>query len=155
MNCVIPDTDWMDYLDQSLSFRDRQRIDGHLRACARCRAELDALRQVDQRLRIECGLLAQSVTLPEATQQAAENFLAILREGSPTMAHDRLWRVRWVLALLCGSNTATRIIDAAQRQTETARPADQRWTLFLRRLAFITTEICGSYAGELIWAVGQ
>ena len=156
MNCGISDTDWIDYLDQSLPFRDRQRIDAHLRACARCRTEFDAFRQVDHRLRIECGLLAQSADVPEEAQQAAaERFLSLLRESSPALSRDRLWRVRWVLALLCGANTSARIIAAAEHQTGATRPTDQQWTLFLRRLAFITTEICGSYAGDLILAVGQ
>jgi hypothetical protein len=157
MNCGIHDTDWMDYLDQSLSLRDRQRIDGHLRSCASCRTSLDALRQVDQRLRIELGLIGQSIVLsPESQLEAGERLLAALHESSPSVTHDRLWRVRWVLALLCGSNTAARIIAAAESQTESAANATaQKWPLFLHRLAFLTTEICGSYAGELIRAVGQ
>jgi hypothetical protein len=157
MNCGISDAEWMDYLDQALPYRDRQRIDAHLRICSPCRVGLDGLRQVDHRLRIEFGLIGQSIDIsPESQLLAGERLLTAIRESSPALAHDRLWRVRWVLALLCGSNTAARIIAAAEIQTEAAANSTaQKWPLFLRRLAFLTTEICGSYAGELIWAVGQ
>ena len=159
MNCGISDTQWTDYLDQALPPSERQKIDAHLRVCASCRSELEALRQADQRLRIECGIIRQSIEVSEEAQTAArERILAILRESDPKSTHERLWRVRWVLALLCGSNTASRIIQAAETHAEAAsdnKPSEQKWLLFLRRLAFLTTEICGSCAGELIWAVGQ
>ena len=159
MNCGISDTEWTDYLDQAMSYGDRQRIESHLRTCAHCRSEFELLRQVDQRLRIECGLLQQSTGVSEEARAAAqERILAALRETTPKGSHERLWRVRWVLALLCGSNTATRIIHAAESHTDetaSAGPSEQKWLLFLRRLRFLTTEICGSRAGELIWAVGQ
>jgi hypothetical protein len=159
MNCGITDTEWTDYLDQALSFRDRQKMEAHLGVCASCRSEFEVLRQVDQRLRIECGLIQQAVDQTQESQAAAqERVLAVLREGTPNGAHERLWRVRWVLALLCGSNTATRIIDAAQSHcdaTAELKPAEQKWLHFLRRLSFLTTEICGCSAGDLIWAVGK
>jgi anti-sigma factor RsiW len=164
MNCGISDTEWTDYLDEALSFRDRQKIDAHLRLCSHCRSELLTLRQIDQRLRIECGLLQQAIDISEDSQSAAQDrILAVLREASPNRSpepnsHERLWRVRWVLALLCGSNTATRIIEAAESHTDAAadsRPSEPKWPVVLRRLCFLTTEICGSYAGDLIWAVGQ
>jgi anti-sigma factor RsiW len=148
MNCGISDTEWTDYLDQALSFRERRKIEAHLRHCAACRSELHALRQIDQRLRIECGLIRQSMNPPAAR----DRILAILQQSGSPATNDRLRKVRWVLALLCGSNTATRIIAAAESHS---KPDEQNWLLFLRRLSFLTTEICGSYAGELIWAVGQ
>ena len=155
MNCVISDTEWTDYLDQTLSTRERQKIDAHLRICAPCRTELDILRRVDQRLRIECGLIRQST---HVSDESRERVLAALRDTAPTGTHERLWRVRWVLALLCGSNTSARIIQAAESHAgvpSNVRPSEQKWQSFLGRLSFLTTEICGSYAGELIMAVGQ
>ena len=89
--------------------------------------------------------------VPQAA--AGERILAALREASVVAAqpevHERLWRVRWVLAMLCGPNTAGRIIDASGSTEE------QNWLPFLRRLSFITTEICGCHAGDLILAVGK
>lgn len=159
MNCQLYDAQWTDYLDETLSFRARQDIESHMRVCADCRAQLQALRDVDQRLRIECGLIQQTLKPSEAVQIAArQRILAVLRQTAPKGVHERLWRVRWVLALLCGSNTATRIIEAAESHTEVsagARPSEQKWLLFLRRLSFLTTEVCGCSAGELIWAVGK
>jgi anti-sigma factor RsiW len=152
MNCGITGAEWTDYLDQALPVRERRKIDAHLQVCADCRRELESARQVDQRLRIECGILRQSIRLSAASEAAMqERILAMLRNRAPKGAHERLWRVRWVLALLCGSHTAVRIIQAAESQTE---QADHKWLPFLRRLSFMTTEICGSYAGKLIWAVG-
>jgi hypothetical protein len=156
MNCGISDAHWADYLDRSLPAREHQRIESHLRVCASCRSEIDVLRQVDQRLRIECGLARQAMDLPEDARMAAQiRFLAALKEGAAVAGqkgiHERLWRVRWVLALLCGSNTATRIIQAAESHAD----SEQKWVPFLRRLTFLTTEVCGCSAGELIWAVGN
>jgi hypothetical protein len=91
-----------------------------------------------------------------------ESILAVLRDGAavvnPQQVQERLWRVRWVLALLCGSNTAVGIIRAAETHAEIpggAKPNEQKWLVFLRRLSSLTTEICGRAAGELIWAVGN
>ncbi len=158
-NCGISDSEWTAYLDPASSPRERQKLAAHLRVCAECRSELETLRRIDQRLRIECGLIQQSINLPAESQAATrESILALLRDGAAQGAHERLWRVRWVLALLCGSNTATRIIQATESHTAPCvgqRHTEQEWLLFLRRLAFLTTEICGSYAGDLIWAVGQ
>jgi hypothetical protein len=151
-NCGISDSDWTAYLDPSSPHRERQKLGVHLRVCAECRSELETLRRIDQRLRIECGLIQQSINVPAKSQAAAqERILAILQESDLEGSHERLWRVRWVLALLCGSNTAARIIQATESQTRD----EQEWPLVLRRLAFLTTEICGSYAGDLIRAVGQ
>lgn len=154
MSCGISDTQWTDYLDRALSPREGQRIESHLRVCASCRAELAEWREVDQRLRIECGILQQSIDR-RAQAASRERILAAFREKG---VHERLWRLRWVLALLCGPNTATRIMDAAQSHAnlqQDIKPTEQTWRLFLRRLAFLTTEICGSPAGELIQAVGE
>ncbi len=159
--CTKYDAQWTDYLDQTISFRDRQDLECHLRGCANCRAQLEALREVDQRLRIECGLMRQRIGGSEDGRIAAqERILILLREGSRAGAreNERLWRVRWVLALLCGSNTAIRIIEAAESHVEGSakdRGSEQEWLLVLRRLSFLTTEVCGCYAGELIRAVGK
>ena len=151
-NCGFSDSDWTAYLDPSSSLPERRKLETHLRICAHCRSEFETLRRIDQRLRIECGLIQQSIHLNAESQAAArDRILALLREPAAKSAHERLWRVRWVLALLCGSNTATRIIQATEPHTRT----EQEWPLVLRRLAFLTTEICGSYAGDLILSVGQ
>jgi len=159
MNCGITDTEWTGYLDQALSPSDRRRLDSHLRHCAPCRCEIDALRQVDQQLRIECGLLLQSVhPAPESMAAGQQRILAALRQTTPKNTNERLWRVRWVLALLCGANTATRIIQAAESHADAGadcKPAEQKWLLFLRRLSYLTTEICGCSAGELILVIGK
>jgi hypothetical protein len=66
--------------------------------------------------------------------------------------------VGWVLALLCGTHTAAKIISVAQSHAEipaNLAPSEQKWQAFLQRLAFLTTEICGRSAGELISAVGK
>jgi hypothetical protein len=165
MNCELPvctqyDSQWIDYLDQTVSLRERQDLESHLRVCANCRAQLEVLREVDQRLRIECGLIQQSIGASEETQIAVqERVLAVLRQqAAPKGVEDRLWRVRWVLSLLCGSNTATRIIQAAESHAAVSpgeKPSEQKWLLFLHRLSFLTTEVCGCPAGELIRAVGK
>ena len=154
MNCGISGAEWTDYLDQALPVRERRKIDAHLQVCAHCRAELENARQIDQRLRIECGILQQSIHLSAASEaETLDRILAVLRDRAPKGAHERLWRVRWVLALLCGSNTAIRIIEAAEIHTGGMKQG--KWLPFLQRLSFLTTEICGSYAGNLIWVVGQ
>jgi anti-sigma factor RsiW len=157
--CQRYETQWTDYFDEALSYRERQDLESHLRACPNCRAQVQLLRDVDQRLRIECGLIQQAVQ-PSDEEQAAvqERVLAVLRQSAPKGTQERLWRVRWVLALLCGSNTATRIIEAAESHTEISvnpRSSEQKWLVFLRRLTYLTTEVCGCSAGELIWAVGK
>jgi anti-sigma factor RsiW len=166
MNCSISDAQWTDYLDGSLPARKREPIEAHLRICPGCRSEVEALRQIDRRLRIECGIALQAIDLRLDAQAAQSRILAALRDaaafkepatGAPS-AHQRLWRVRWVLALLCGSNTAARIVQAAASYAivpASMAPSEQTWLAFLRRLAFLTTEICGCFAGDLIWAVGK
>jgi hypothetical protein len=160
MNCGITGEEWTDYLDRTSSARARLRIDAHLRECAECRSEADRLRQIEQRLRIDFGLLAQTLDV-ELTAAAQQRIMAALPE-LPTMiksadVHEKLWRVRWVLALLCGPNTAGRMIDRARKAggSDPAAAADQSWVIFLRRLARLTTEICGCHAGELILAIGK
>jgi anti-sigma factor RsiW len=152
MKCGITEAQWTDYLDGAVPARQRREIESHLRECSTCRSEADYLRQMDQRLRIECGLLAQSLKFGLETA-AQERILAALREAAlvskPPEVPERLWRVRWVLAMLCGPNTAGRIIECAGSTEE------QTWLVFLRRLSFLTTEICGCYAGDLILAVGK
>ena len=56
MNCGITEMQWTDYLDGTCPAEERREIESHLRECANCRSESEALRQIDQRLRIECGL---------------------------------------------------------------------------------------------------
>lgn len=162
MNCEMTDSRWTDYLDQALPARERREIESHLSVCAHCRSEMEMLRQVDQRLRIEFGIACAALPVPPVGAGPQERLLNILREEvgvpGPKRMQLRLWKVRWVLALLCGPNTATRIIEAAESHSKVsvnARPSEQAWLAFLRRLAFLTTEICGSYAGELIWSVGN
>jgi hypothetical protein len=161
--CGISNVQWTDYLDQSLSARGQQEIESHLRVCASCSLEFAALRQVDQQLRIECGVLLQSFQqggLPETP--SGERILAILRDGAmaanPKGIQERLWQVLWVLAMLCGPHTATRLIGAAESHANippNTRPTEQKWPPFLHRLSYLTTEICGCQAGELIRVVGQ
>ena len=159
MNCAITGEEWTDYLDRTLPARERLRIDAHLRECAECRSEAERLRQVEQRLRIDFGLLAQTLDV-ELTAAAQQRIMAALPE-LPTMTktadvHEKLWRVRWVLAMLCGPNTAGRVIDCARKGgSDPAAAADQSWATFLRRLSGLTTEICGCHAGELILAIGK
>jgi anti-sigma factor RsiW len=160
MNCGITGEDWTDYLDRTLPVRDRRRIDAHLLGCAACRSEAERLRHIEQRLRIDFGLLRQAVD-GEMTAGAEQRIMAALRE-LPGMAkgpdvHEKLWRVRWVLAMLCGPNTAGRVIDCARQAggSDSSLAAEQGWAPFLRRLSLLTTEICGCHAGELIIAVGK
>jgi Putative zinc-finger len=162
MNCERLDTLWTDYLDQALSPRDCQETESHLRVCTDCRSQLNVMRQIDQRLRIECGIVLQSMQAGVLLTPSPDRILAALREGAavanPKGVQERLWQVRWVLALLCGFNTATRIIEAAESHAEipaNTKPNEQKWMLFLRRLSFLTTEICGCSAGELIRVVGE
>ena len=122
--------------------------------------ELEILSEIDRRLRIEGGILRDSLCVSDLPPAAArDRILQALREQrGPEGVHERLWRVRWVLALLCGSNTAARIVAAAESHAGVPRGSklcDRTWAVFLRRLAFLTTEICGCYAGELILAVGE
>ena len=159
MNCGITGEQWTDYLDGTLPTTERRAFESHLRDCADCRSEAHSLRQIDRRLRIECGLFGQSLDL-ELQAAAQERILAALREASVVAnrpeVHERLWRVRWVLAMLCGPNTAGRIIDAAGKGgSAPASAGEQSWPPFLRRLSFLTTEICGCHAGDLILAVGK
>jgi hypothetical protein len=167
MNCGISNSAWTDYLDGTLRARERAPIDAHVRVCASCRSEVDAWRQIERRLRIECGIAQQAMDLPVEAQKSAEKAILAaigqakeLREttGESKGSQERLWRVRWVLALLCGANTATRIIQAAEKHAGVSaqvKPSEQKWLVFLRRLAFITTEVCGCFAGELIWSIGK
>lgn len=167
MNCGISNSAWTDYLDGTLHARQRAPIDAHVRVCFHCRSEVDAWRQIERRLRIECGIARQAIYLPVEAQRSAEHaILAVVRQaealhgttGESKGPQERLWRVRWVLALLCGANTATRIIQNAEKHAGVSaqvRPSEQKWLIFLRRLAFLTTEICGCFAGELIWSIGK
>lgn len=163
MDCRILETQWAEYLECGLSSRERQAIDLHLSDCADCRMQLSALQQVDRRLRLECGAILQAINASgEISIPPIEGFLALLHESAATAQPkgipERIWRLRWVLALLCGTNTAANMISAARSfagTSGTPNPADQKWRAFLRRLAFLTTEICGHAAGELIWVVGS
>jgi hypothetical protein len=163
MNCGITGEEWTDYLDRALPAMERRRIESHLLGCADCRAEAESLRLIDQRLRIECGAFAQSFHV-EPQGASPERIMSALREAAAVTGvaddHEKLWRVRWVLALLCGPNTAGRVIDCARRGDASRDGScndapEQGWVNFLSRLSFLTTEICGCHAGELILAVGK
>jgi anti-sigma factor RsiW len=161
MNCNISDAQWTEYVDRALPVTERRTIEAHLRVCASCRAELEIWQEIDQRLRIECGLLAESLDVP-ARAAAQERILAVLEAAAGASENrtvrERLWRVRWVLALLCGPNTAARIIEVTESHTgivANVEPNERGWPMFLGRLSLLTTEMCGSSAGELIWAVGK
>jgi anti-sigma factor RsiW len=163
MNCERLNALSTDYLDQALSRAQRRDFESHLSVCTECRSQLEVFRQIDQSLRIECGLVRQSIDQACAVSTPSrDRILSILKDGSsvamPKGVHERLWQVRWVLALLCGSNTATCIIDAAGSHAgvpANTEPGDQRWVPFFSRLSFLTTEICGCSAGELIRVVGE
>lgn len=163
MSCELFETEWTDYLDNALSTRERLEMDAHLRGCDSCRVQLSALQQVDRRLRVECGAILQSIEQSGAVPEPSlERLFAVLREGAAVKNqhgdHERLWRVGWVLALLCGTHTSAKIISVAQAYAEIGAnltPSEQKWQAFLQRLAFLTTEICGKSAGELIAAVGK
>lgn len=163
MTCSISDSQWIDYLDNALSRSERQEIDSHLMVCSACCSQLTEFRQVDQRLRIECGEILQAMARSGVPPiPSTETIRATLREvaavASPKRSQERLWQMRWVLALLCGSNTAVRIISAAESHANipaNTDPGEQKWLAFLDRLSFLTTEICGRAAGELIFALGK
>jgi hypothetical protein len=163
MSCELIDSEWTDYLDNALPLRERLEMDAHLRVCEDCSVQLSALQQVDRRLRVECGAILQSIEQSGMVPEPSiAKLLAVLKEGAavatPKGTHERLWRVGWVLALLCGTHTAAKIISVAQTHAEIPAnlpPSEQKWQAFLHRLAFLTTEICGRSAGELISAVGK
>jgi hypothetical protein len=152
MNCRAASQHLTDHLDGSLPARESHVLERHLRDCESCRTEAEILRLIDRRLRIECGLFAHSLAV--GSQAAAQQrIIAALKEAAnvlePQEFNERLWRVRWVLSMLCGPNTGARMIESAQNSKE------EHWPAFLVRLSFLTTEICGRHAGELILAVGQ
>jgi len=163
MRCTISDAQWTEYVDNVLSQRERQKVEAHLADCADCSLHLAEIWQVDQRLRIECAKVVQAIQQSGMIAvPSRERILAALREGVAAVnsqeVEERLWRVRWVLALLCGCNTAVGMIRAADTHADIpggTRPNEQKWLVFLRRLSSLTTEICGRAAGELIWAVGN
>lgn len=160
MSCGIPDKQWIDYLDQSLSCRERGELEAHFQFCEDCRSQLNIFRQIDRRLRIECGLVLQSAEHPGAEPPAYDKILEMLGVAAAAQKSvpERLWQARWVLALLCGPVTATRMIAAAESHAEISadtEPTGQKWSMFLRRLSYLTTEICGCSAGALIWAVSN
>jgi anti-sigma factor RsiW len=162
-DCEAFEAQWTDYLDDALPMRDRKAMNAHLSGCVECRTQLSLFEQIDRRLRLECGAVLQSINESgEIGAPPVEKILAALRDGAaivnPEGQHERLWRVRWVLALLCGTNTAANIIAVAESHASVRvnpNPGEQKWLAFLRRLSVLTSEICGNAAGELIWAVGK
>ena len=159
MSCGITGDQWTDYFDRVLPAVERRGIESHLLSCEPCRAEAKRVRLADEMLRNECGALVHSLKLasPSASR---DRIIAKLRdsEGPPVEVREKLRRVRWVLAMLCGDNTAGRVIESAHCHAAAAvstEVSEQSWLHFVRRLSLLTTEICGSDAGDLILAVAR
>lgn len=67
---------------------------------------------------------------------------------------DRVSRIRSLLALFCGENTARTAIETLARRHKVQLNQDLPAPL-LRDLTQIATELCGRPAGQLIWEMGQ
>jgi anti-sigma factor RsiW len=160
MNCNISGSEWTDYLDGVLRHDKFDKVHRHVSTCAACSEKIQTMRDVEGRLRSECSLLLQRIRVSETAMDASlRRILALADTGAQTVGagerEGRLWRVRWVLSLLCGSNTATRVIHAARPVEASKEISEQNWQTFLDRLAALTTEICGHNAAKLIWLVGK
>lgn len=159
MSCSISGEQWTDYFDRALPPAERRGIESHLVVCELCRAEAERVRRADEMLRNECRALMHSLELASPGADR-DRIIAALRqsEDRPVEFREKLRRVRWVLAMLCGDNTAGRVIESARRHAQHSSPTEvweQSWLPFVRRLSLLTTEICGSDAGDLILAVAR
>ena len=133
MSCSISGEQWTDYFDRALPPAERRGIESHLVVCELCRAEAERVRRADEMLRNECRALMHSLELASPGADR-DRIIAALRqsEDRPVEFREKLRRVRWVLAMLCGDNTAGRVIESARRVTghpipvieEPRRPGD-------------------------------
>jgi anti-sigma factor RsiW len=105
------------YLDGALAPREGERVEAHLQACARCRAERD-------RLAAAIALLARLPPAPEPSPAFEQRFLARLagergarRERRGVLA---FLSPRWVAPSLVGAAAAAAMVLYAGRE----RPAD-------------------------------
>ncbi len=67
---------------------------------------------------------------------------------------DRVSRIRALLALFCGENTARTAIETSARRHKVQLHQDLPAPL-LKDLSRIATELCGRPVGQLIWEMGQ
>ncbi len=149
---------WEDYLEDSLTAAERSQIEAHLNDCAGCRELAVQMAQCTLRLH-DAAILFDDAPLLSAEELEAAWQAALAQLGADeTPVRQRLDELEAAMAVLCGSHTAVRALQAAAADSPAhslTRLTRENWEPFLCSLLGIARALCGRTGARLIMESGQ
>ena len=159
----IAGAEWEAYVEGGLSAAERDRLEAHLTGCLICWEQVEELQLASAQLRAAGAAARRSWPLRDAQlhaglQRAFAKLRAAENAADAATVQTRLAGLTNVLAVMCGTTTATHALQiAAQRSA--ARTLDSvspdNWDSFLSRLTSIATVLCGETGAHLVRESGQ
>lgn len=159
----ISDEEWQDYLDGRGTAEARDRIEAHLTECLSCWEFYEQMLSATQALSEASKEARRHLTLTESSvHRMWQGALAQLQieqaQAAQSQVRGRLETLVKVLAPFCGTQAATRALQAAAKHS-TARSLEQvthdNWEPFLERLTAIAAAMCGDTFAVLVRERGQ
>lgn len=149
---------WEDYLEGALTRAERSQIETHLNECVECREFMAQMAQCATRLHNAGSWFDAATPVSEEKLDTAwQAMLARIRADDP-LVQQRLDELEAVMAVLCGSHTAARALQAAAAESPArslARLTHENWEPFLQSLLAIARALCGRTGARLILESGQ
>ncbi|MEO7142120.1 MAG: hypothetical protein ABI165_01315 [Bryobacteraceae bacterium] len=150
--------EWVEHACGSLPSSRQAEVEAHIARCAECREKSEELLLVDRRLIAAATLLRES--LPAVSPAASQAFEEWIRLAAATLdfVPRRLLRLELFLTPICGFRTAERamLIAARHALVESVDLLTERhWAAFVKSLSALVGALCGEFAGDLLWRVGQ
>jgi Putative zinc-finger len=149
---------WEDYLEGALAAPERSRIDTHLRDCAVCRELAAQLTNFTVRLHGAAGRFDAVPLVRTEKLDAAWQAMLVRLKADDTPVQQRLDELEAAMAVLCGSHTAARALQAAAAESPArslTRLTRENWEPFLQSLLAIVQALCGRTGARLILESGQ
>ncbi len=149
---------WEDYLEGALTHAEHSQIETHLNECVECRGVMAQMAQCTTRLH-DAGSWFDAAPLvtAEKLDTAWQAMLVRIRADGPPV-RQRLDELEAAMAVLCGSHTAARALQAAAAESPArslARLTHENWEPFLQSLLAIARALCGRTGARLILESGQ
>lgn len=160
--------DWLAYLDGALEPAPSDRIRTHLSTCAECRDLYNGMLDATAVLRASGDAYRETATVtPAAIRRARDQVCRRIRTSDDhgtledlagaVLTISRLRRLQALVAPVCGSRTAFRLIVAAVARMSMARGQSSGgdWNCFVQKLNDLTSAFCGKTTARLVWKLGQ
>lgn len=159
----ITGAEWEAYVEGGLNAAECDRLEAHLTGCLICWEQVEELQLATAQLRAAGAAAQRSLPLRDAQlhaglQRACAKLRAAENASDAAVVQARLAALTNVLAVMCGTTTATHALQiAAQRSA--ARTLDgvsaDNWDSFLTRLTSIATVLCGETGAHLVHESGR